>query len=348
MNEKKIAFIICVNDEKRYAECIHYIERLIEPEGFEVEAFAIRGADSIFKAYNQAMEQSDAKYKIYMHQDVLLLKQDMLQGLVAFFQQHPQIGMIGLLGGTEYPVSRRFYRAWNVGNVLGCSDKKAFHNHLCEDARKVLAIDGMFMMTQYDLPWRNDVLDGWDFYDFSQSLEFWKHGYEVWVPAQKEPWSLHDCGYLKLADYDERLDKFLNVYGTSFPAFSDESMVYKPEYREHYTVMMRLKDDMKQLLFMGKEAEVRVALERAWDERFIDTEFAMLKTILDILEKEKQEDIEKGGFLEGVEAFEQAREKYLDIKYAFWRKEYLQEGEAIDMINVTNEAKEVIRRRCLL
>ena len=35
-----------------------------------MEVFPVRQATSIYQGYNQAMEQSGAKYKIYMHQDV--------------------------------------------------------------------------------------------------------------------------------------------------------------------------------------------------------------------------------------------------------------------------------------
>ena len=196
-DNNKIAFVICVNDELSYAECLFYLDRLCVPEGMHVEIFAIREADSIYQAYNYALQQSDAKYKIYMHQDVFLIEQDILVRLVEMFQSNASIGMVGLIGGTQVPQDKRFYRSWDVGNVLACSDKKAFWNDLGEEPSKVWAIDGMFMATQYDVPWREE-LEGWDFYDISQSIEFAKAGYEVWVPKQEQPWSIHDCGYLNL------------------------------------------------------------------------------------------------------------------------------------------------------
>lgn len=33
MNEKKIAFIICVNNDSEYAECQYYLDYLSVPEG---------------------------------------------------------------------------------------------------------------------------------------------------------------------------------------------------------------------------------------------------------------------------------------------------------------------------
>lgn len=348
MNTERIAFIICVNDEKSYEECVFYINRLWVPDGYEVEIFAIREAESIYRAYNYAMQQSDAKYKIYMHQDVLLIKQNILLQLVDMFKKNQKIGMIGLLGGTNLPENRRFYRSWDAGNVLGCNDKKAFWNALGEDATRVWAVDGMFMMTQYDIPWREDVLDGWDFYDFSQSIEFAENGYEVWVPKQQEPWSIHDCGFLTLNAYDERQCKFLNVYQGKLPDYAKEPEVYPAEYRDRYALMMELKEQMKQLLFLGREDDVRTTLEQIWDERFVDTEFVILKNILEILQAERQAG-EKELFLDKVASFEEAYARYRSIKYWLWRQKYI--GGSLQLgglMEVPKSAIEVISEHSIL
>ena len=47
MNEKKIAFIICMNDEAAYAECKYYIDHLSVPEGYELDVLAITEAPSM-------------------------------------------------------------------------------------------------------------------------------------------------------------------------------------------------------------------------------------------------------------------------------------------------------------
>ena len=62
------------------------------------------------------------------------------------------------------------------------------------------AIDGLFMATQYDLPWRADLFHGWHFYDISQSREFINAGYKVVIPYQQEPWVIHDCGRKELGE----------------------------------------------------------------------------------------------------------------------------------------------------
>ena len=76
MNSNKIAFIICTNDELYFNECLHYINHLSIPEGFTVDVISIENAEYMTKAYNEAMNQSDAKYKVYMHQDVFILNKN--------------------------------------------------------------------------------------------------------------------------------------------------------------------------------------------------------------------------------------------------------------------------------
>ena len=56
------------------------------------------------------------------------------------------------------------------------------------------------------------MFDKWDFYDCSQSMEFRRHGYQVAVPNMKEPWCVHDCGFIDLKQYDNERKKFVREY----------------------------------------------------------------------------------------------------------------------------------------
>lgn len=347
MKTKQIAFIICVNDETYYRECLFYLNRLRVPDRFSLEVYAVREADSIFAAYNEAMQKSEAKYKIYMHQDVFLIEQDILVNLLELFEEHPGIGMVGLLGATGVPSNRRFYRAWDAGNVIGCNEKKAFRNELGREAAEVFAVDGMFMMTQYDIPWREDVLEGWDFYDFSQSMEFRRRGYEVWVPRQEQPWSIHDCGVLNLSTYDQSQRDFLKVYKEEFGDYPVEPEVYRSEYRERLRLILEVKEQMKKLLFLGHTEEVQKTLERVWDERFCDTELMILKNILEIMSEEQAANCMTGGFLDGCSCFTEAYEKWIGIKFNLRRRKYAPEA-AVDMGQASEIAQRIVRKHVML
>lgn len=347
MNTKKIAFIICVNDETYYRECLFYLDRLRVPDGFSLEVYAVRAAGSIFAAYNEAMQKSEAKYKIYMHQDVFLIEQDILIHLLQLFKEHPEVGMAGLLGATGAPSNRRFYRTWDVGNVIGCNENKAFHNELGKEAAAVFAIDGMFMMTQYDIPWREDVLDGWDFYDFSQSMEFRHRGYEIWVPRQEQPWSIHDCGVLNLSMYDQRQQDFLKLYKEGFGDYPDEPEVYRPEYRKKLQLILEVKEQMKKLLFLGHTDEVKTTLEHLWDERFCDTELMILKNILEIANEEQAANCMTGNFLEDCSCFTEAYEKWTKIKFNLRRRKYAPEA-AMDFKQTSEIAQRIVQKHVML
>ena len=72
--------------------------------------------------------------------------------------------------------------------------------------------DGLIMVTQYDLPWREDLFQGWHFYDVSQCLEFEKAGYKVGVIKQISPWCLHDCGKVNGTGYEDNRKIFVQHY----------------------------------------------------------------------------------------------------------------------------------------
>jgi hypothetical protein len=88
MNDKKIAFIIAVNNEQYFEECCFYIHRLSVPAGYDIDIIAIREADSMCAAYNAGMNNSDAKYKVYMHQDVMIRNVQFIENIIKIFKQN--------------------------------------------------------------------------------------------------------------------------------------------------------------------------------------------------------------------------------------------------------------------
>lgn len=196
-NENAICFITCVNDERLYEMCLGHIRSLIIPPGMQVEVLPVHGAVSMAAGYNAAMQQSDAAYKVYLHQDTFILNQNFIADLLAHFRSDDKLGMLGMVGAVLMPTSgswwddrrrcgkvielRSIYRYLNFADVL-------------EENRTVAAIDGLLMATQYDLPWREDLFDGWHLYDSSQCAEFARKGWRTAVPRQPQHWVLHACG----------------------------------------------------------------------------------------------------------------------------------------------------------
>ncbi|MDU4659515.1 MAG: glycosyltransferase, partial [Clostridium butyricum] len=237
MDNNKIAFITCVNDETMYSECLMYIRNLRIPNDYEIELVPIRDAKSITSAYNSAIKQTDAKYKVYLHQDTLIVNKNFIEDILEIFSKNNDIGMIGLTGAKNIPTNGIWWESKqcygevyesHTGTMQLLSFKKV---EKCYE--EVKAIDGFIMITQYDVPWREDIFDGWHFYDISQSIEFGLNGYKVIVPTQKKPWSLHDCGLLNTENgHEEYRQKFLQEYSTKiFPLVSILIPTYnRPEY----------------------------------------------------------------------------------------------------------------------
>ena len=218
MDTNKVSFIICTNDEAALYECTLYIKQLAIPEGFSFDIIPIRNAASMAQGYDQGMNASDAKYKVYLHQDVLILNKNFITDLLTVFQKNNKIGLIGMVG-TKHLHSNgcMWSNAMRTGAVRShcISTVDDYFNIPVSPTRiysPVEAIDGLLMATSQDIPWRSDLFTGWDFYDISQSKEFSRAGYLIAVPYQSSPWVLHDTGFMNLKNYHRYRKVFLEEY----------------------------------------------------------------------------------------------------------------------------------------
>lgn len=218
MNPKKICFILCSNDETLAQECILYLKQLEIPAGFATEIVVIKDAKSMAEGYNRAMKQTDAKYKVYLHHDVLVIEKNFLKYILEIFQKDAKVGMIGVVGNRSLPKdgapwSDGMYR--RVGEVYVDEISVSFKSLFAKAEKpweEVIVIDGLLMATQYDIPWREDLFQGWDFYDCSQSLEFIKAGYQVVVPYMETTWCFHDNDELNMEHYEKWREVFEKEY----------------------------------------------------------------------------------------------------------------------------------------
>lgn len=213
MNPYKFCFIMCSNNPQYEHECIKYINNLTIPEGYKIEIKVIRDAASITSGYNRGMFSSDAKYKIYLHQDTFIINKDFLNCLLKGFNDEAT-GMIGIIGTPQLDPSCVMWLGNRVGKLISNCIYHTVKAAIGEitSPTEVEAIDGLLMATQYDIPWREDIFKGWDYYDISQSFEFRKAGYKVMVLPADEPWCFHDDGILELSEYYKTRDIFMQEY----------------------------------------------------------------------------------------------------------------------------------------
>ncbi|MDR0268654.1 glycosyltransferase family protein [Paenibacillus sp.] len=226
MQLQTFLFVLCVNNDALYQNACRQIDNLFLPPGYKKEIMAIRDACSMASAYNRALEHQ-AKFKIYIHQDTFIVHQGMLFELVDMFLRHPELGLIGLVGCETLPDNGIWWEGeGRAGQVI--EHRGEMYQLLrfeqgfkeSEDYIQVQAIDGFFMATQYDVPWIEEVFDGFHFYDTSQSMEFQLAGYTVGVPVLQSPWCIHYCGDdFDAFTYEKYRTSFVNHY------FSDRNLI---------------------------------------------------------------------------------------------------------------------------
>lgn len=320
--DRKVAFIICANSELYYEECQWYLNQLCVPEGYEIDIICITEAESMAAAYNAAMQSSNAKYKVYLHQDVFIYHKDFIEDVIRIFQSNPELGLMGVIGGVNLPQNAVIWDTWNRGCTYACNIKGAFsieRNQINNGSYiEAEAVDGMLMVTQYDLPWREDLELGWDFYDISQSLEFRRKGYKLGIPIQVKPWCLHDCGYSKLDHYDDSREKILREYTDFFPA-EFRPLYHSDSFQLEERVFLQIKSCMEQgafeqaLLIKNEIGQMR--------KQFRNNDFHYAMNLLEIYAEEKKPGAEKASFFFAVPAWQDMKQKYDRVKFMLRRIE---------------------------
>ena len=219
LNQKKCAFITCVNNEDWYGECRLYLQHLNVPPEFTVEFIPVRNAVSMTAGYQAAMQSSDAKFKVYLHQDTLVVNKNFIADLLGIFSD-PTIGAVGMIGCKNLPKSGVWWDGLRTyGRVLHACEPESVVDSECSEPDApfidVESVDGLLIATQYDLPWRTELFDGWHLYDTSLCMEMHRAGYRVVVPNQTDDfWCIHCPKEKPLAPTYKRYQKiFLREYG---------------------------------------------------------------------------------------------------------------------------------------
>ena len=225
-----IAYITCVNDEAMYAECQRALAAQVLPAEMAAELVPIRSAESMCAGYNAAQRMTQAKYKLYIHQDCIMQRPDVVARMLAVFDKHPRAGIVGLAGCQHLPETGMWWNGEGLYYHISeqADDGPRYHaagTAAGEDAVELAVADGIALLTAINIPWRSDILTGWHFYDAAMSLEMRWRGYEIYAPCQDDmaPWVLHRCGSKPItAAYHEARKSFLQSYAMT----SDEQIMF--------------------------------------------------------------------------------------------------------------------------
>lgn len=235
MKNNKIAFIICTNDKDYMTECMFYISQLKVPDDMELEIIRIEDAVSMTSGYNRAMRQSDAKYKVYLHQDVFILNENFIYDIIKCFEMDAELGMLGIAGSRKVPNDARVWDSLDIGGCysvgtfggIGYAAVKPEINNPSGFYEETEFIDGMLIATSKDIEW-DERIDGFHYYDLTQCIRFREAGYKVAVVRQEDLWCFHDFGPLNLETYDKYRKIFCYLYpGYDYLEESDNINVFR-------------------------------------------------------------------------------------------------------------------------
>lgn len=337
INERKVEFIFCVNNEIYFQEACNYINHLKVPEGHEVGILAVTEAESMCAGYQKAMESSNAKYKVYLHQDVFIREPMFIYNMITLFQENEDVGMIGMIGGTNMPKTGMAFYAWNTGTVDCREPDMAYYmrtsNEKSKENKYVEAVDGMLIATQYDIPWRQDLFQEFDFYDVSQSFEFRKKGYQILVPYQEVPWVIHASSFAKLSNYEKNRIKSLKEYPDFFYAEDGFEPQYNLEWDE---VCKELVKQLKGFLDGQNWDIVGEYISKYQEMNFKDTEMESISVLYEIFIKDLRRG--KQSFLQSMSSYQQMIENLTLLKFLFFRVEIFDdEEEYVELIEMIQQ-----------
>nr|WP_231040389.1 glycosyltransferase [Pectinatus frisingensis] len=191
-------FIIEQIDGVNYQRCVNAIKGLHIPNGYIVKINTWKKEKGINRAriYNCILQQSSAKYKIYISENIYLINKNLLQDILTIFKSNEIIGLIGISGIKYVPVYENDQAAiYRYGEYyyLDQNNKpqSCKYNSIPSKYETVQGIGNIMFATQYDLPWREELPDMELYYNVSCSMEFIRKRLRVIVPRQLKPWCLN-------------------------------------------------------------------------------------------------------------------------------------------------------------
>jgi GT2 family glycosyltransferase len=238
-DDHKICFITVVKHDDQYALCQTAIAELKVPADMVIDSIAIRDADSMAEAYNAAMKASDARYKIYLQDNLIILDKDFLNMLVDMFKAHPEIGIAGAVGSSDLPKDGMYWDGSLVGAYYSqvSADEQVIAYTYSKDPEvpvNAMWLDGCILCTQYDIPWREDLFKGSNYYDLSQCMEFHRKGYQSAVFPGLKPSVLY---FGQRAPLGEKFAKDNFTFRREYLFSENEDKLYAWDDSSHYRHM---------------------------------------------------------------------------------------------------------------
>ena len=228
LTEQRMALTVIKTSEETYKKCMERLRSMEIPKGWQVEVCTVQGGCAA-GARNSGMKAVNAPIKAYMEDRLQLCDKGALRKVVETFVQYKDIGVVGLWGTNEIPVSGIAQNSWQLLGERAVGDGILKGEKLAE-ITDCLAIDGAFMAFRGDTIWHEDIYKGEIFYDTAQTLDWRRKGYRtVIIPQSETPVFL---GGEKRTATEKAQNCFLDEYSKDiFPLVSIIIPTYcRPDY----------------------------------------------------------------------------------------------------------------------
>ncbi|MFP3154899.1 glycosyltransferase [Lachnospiraceae bacterium ZAX-1] len=195
MNNKQIALIIHIVNSELAAAALEAVNNLVIPSGYTLDVITVEQSGSTTEAYQAAMQESDAKYKIYLHENTMIVNKNLLTDLLAVFSTDASVGMVGLVGAQMLPPSTivchgLLENAGVFGKKQIITDKNITESRFSSqaDAVNVEVVEDFFIATAVDLPWNTDAYECSYHAGIEYAFAVRGAGYKILIPFQETAW----------------------------------------------------------------------------------------------------------------------------------------------------------------
>lgn len=87
----------------------------------KIETSDGQDASSMTGGYAAGSGQSDADYKVYLHQDTFIINRCFVEDIDAIFRSDSRIGVIGMIGSNDVKRNTLSWGGWKCGKTIGCN-----------------------------------------------------------------------------------------------------------------------------------------------------------------------------------------------------------------------------------
>ena len=204
--------------------------------------------------------------------------------LLEIFGKDTRIGIVGCIGAAKLGKTAMAVSSWDTGKVIhNCIPMlMEGEKEITNDYAQVQALDGLLLATQYDIPWREDIMDGWDFYDISQCMEFARAGYKAVVPRQKTIWCFHDNKSSDMSNYSYYRQRFIKEYAQdgSFEMSAPWEGTLKYQNMKQQTIEI-----MEQLIQAGEHEQIHEIFQDPENRKYVHLKEYEIIADVDYLER---------------------------------------------------------------